>query len=62
VVQERLDHSDISLTLNTHSPALPSMQKEVAEKMDELLTPIDISQDIHTIREQKPEYQGSTRE
>ena len=46
VVQERLGHSDISLTLNTYSHVLPSMQEEAAEKMDELLTPIDISNEI----------------
>ncbi|MCB2202896.1 site-specific integrase [bacterium] len=30
VVQERLGHSDISLTLNTYNRVLPSMQEEVA--------------------------------
>jgi len=37
VVQERLGHSDITLTLNTYSHVLPTMQKEVADKMDNLL-------------------------
>lgn len=46
VVQERLGHSDISLTLNTYSHVLPSMQEEAAEKMDELLTPIEISKEL----------------
>ena len=40
VVQERLGHSDISLTLNTYSHATPAMQQEAAAKMDELLKPI----------------------
>ena len=40
VVQERLGHSDIILTLGTYSHVLPVMQDEAAEKMDELLTPI----------------------
>ena len=40
VVQERLGHADIAMTLNTYSHVIPSMQKEAAEKMDELLTPI----------------------
>jgi integrase len=37
VVQECLGHSDISLTLNTYSHVLPSMQDAAAEKMEELL-------------------------
>jgi integrase len=43
VVQERLGHSQISLTLDTYSHVLPSMQEEAAEKLDQLLTPISIS-------------------
>ena len=31
IAQERLGHSDISLTLNTYSHVLPSMQEEAAE-------------------------------
>lgn len=42
VVQERLGHSQISLTLDTYSHVLPSMQAEAAEKLDQLLTPISI--------------------
>ena len=37
VVQERLGHSDITLTLNTYSHVLPTMQKEAADKMDNFL-------------------------
>ena len=43
VVQERLGHSDISLTLNTYSHVLPSMQEEAAEAVDNLITLIDVS-------------------
>jgi integrase len=43
VVQERLGHSQISLTLDTYSHVLPSMQEEAAEELDILLTPISIS-------------------
>ena len=42
VVQERLGHSDISLTLNTYSHVLPGMQEEAAEKLDELITLVSI--------------------
>ena len=40
IMQERLGHSDITLTLNTYSHVLPTMQNEAAAKLDELLTPI----------------------
>jgi integrase len=37
VVQERLGHAQISLTLDTYSHVLPSMQQEAAARLDELL-------------------------
>ena len=37
VVQEMLGHSTISMTLATYSHVLPSMQKDAAKKMNELL-------------------------
>jgi integrase len=37
VVQERLGHSQISVTLDTYSHVLPSMQVEAAGKFDQLL-------------------------
>jgi integrase len=46
IVQERLGHSDISLTLNTYSHVLPSMQDSAADKMDDLLTLTDVTQDL----------------
>jgi integrase len=40
VVQERLGHSQIRVTLDTYSHVLPSMQREAAEKAERLvLTP-----------------------
>ena len=42
IVQERLGHSQISLTLDTYSHVLPGMQEEAALKLDELLTPIAV--------------------
>ncbi|HEY3994300.1 MAG TPA: site-specific integrase, partial [Ktedonobacteraceae bacterium] len=35
VVQEILGHSQISMTLDTYSHVLPSMQREVTEKWDD---------------------------
>ncbi len=37
VVQERLGHSNISMTMDIYSHCLPSMQKEAASKLDGLL-------------------------
>jgi integrase len=43
VVQERLGHSQISLTLDTYSHVLPTMQLEAAGKLDALLKPVSLS-------------------
>lgn len=37
VVQERLGHATIAITLDTYSHVLPSLQQEAAAKLDELL-------------------------
>jgi len=39
VVQERLGHSQISVTLDTYSHVLPTMQLEAAGKFDQMLQP-----------------------
>jgi integrase len=39
VVQERLGHSTIVLTMDTYSHLIPSMQDEAAEKLDKILSP-----------------------
>ena len=36
IVQERLGHSSISLTLDTHSHVIPSMQETIAEIIDQI--------------------------
>jgi hypothetical protein len=41
--QRTFRKGQISLTLDTYSHVLPSMQEEAAEKLDILLTPISIS-------------------
>jgi integrase len=38
VVQERLGHSQISLTLDTYSSVIPSMQRDVADQFEALLS------------------------
>jgi len=57
VIQERLGHSDISLTLNTYSHVLPSMQEEAAERLEELLVPINVSDELKKLGEQSLKYQ-----
>jgi integrase len=37
IVQERLGHSQISITLDTYSHVLPTMQREAAEKLNRFL-------------------------
>ena len=51
-MQERQGHSSISLTFDTYSHVLPDMQNEVAETMDELVTPIDIGSEIADLTRQ----------
>jgi integrase len=40
IVQERLGHAQIFVTMDTYSHVLPAMQEEAAKKMDELITPL----------------------
>lgn len=37
IVSERLGHANVSITLDTYSHVLPGMQREAAEKLDEVL-------------------------
>lgn len=37
VISERLGHSNLKVTLDTYSHVLPSMQEEVARKLDEII-------------------------
>lgn len=50
IVQERLGHSKIAVTLDIYSHVLPSMQRDVAEKLDRLFcqppTPTVISEQL----------------
>lgn len=38
VVQERLGHSQISVTMDTYSHVLPTMQRDAAGKLDAMMT------------------------
>ena len=52
VVQERLGHSDAAMTLNVYSHVIPGMQREAAEKMDEITALIDISEMLDKVEGQ----------
>jgi integrase len=54
VVQERLGHADISLTLNTYSHVMHGMQEEAAAKLDEVLIPVDVSDELRANAEIEP--------
>ena len=56
IVQERLGHADISMTLNTYSHVLTNMQEDAALKMDDLLNPIEVTDTIKAIKDQVSVY------
>ena len=56
VVQEVLGHADITLTLNTYSHESPAKQVEAAAKVDELLTPIEVTEELRKLGEPEPSY------
>ncbi len=37
IVQERVGHASIALTLSTYSHTIPSMQHDIADKLDEIM-------------------------
>ena len=37
VVQQRLGHSDVNITLNTYTHVLPDMDMDAAEKLDNIM-------------------------
>jgi len=39
MVQERMGHSTIAMTMDIYSHVLPSMQQEVADKIDDMFKP-----------------------
>ena len=43
VVQERLGHASVTLTLDTYSHLVPGMQERASQRLDELLRPAPVS-------------------
>ncbi|HSF82485.1 MAG TPA: site-specific integrase, partial [Anaerolineales bacterium] len=44
VVSRRLGHAKPSITLDVYGHLIPSMQAEAAQKIDELITPVEVTQ------------------
>jgi integrase len=40
VVMDTLGHSQISLTMNTYSRVVPALQRDAADKLDEVFEPV----------------------
>jgi hypothetical protein len=47
-ITELLGHSQVSFTMQTYAHALPEVQKQVAAKMDEILTPKPVATRVAT--------------
>ena len=47
VVSRRLGHAKPSITLDVYGHLLPSLQEEAAQKIDELITPVEFYQQHH---------------
>lgn len=47
-ITELLGHSQVSFTMQTYAHVLPEVQKQVAEKMDEILTPSPVATTVAT--------------
>jgi hypothetical protein len=54
VVMEILGHSQISLTMNTYSHVVPTLQEEAASRMDEVVSWEE--QDIRILKPQTQDY------
>jgi integrase len=46
IVQERLGHADIGMTLNRYSHVTPSMQREAAEALDKAIEDAEVSEGV----------------
>ena len=54
VVSRRLGHAKPSITLDVYGHMIPTMQAEAAQKIDELITPVDVSQ-LHQLHPTAPD-------
>jgi integrase len=54
VVSERLGHATVTLTLDTYSHVLPTMQKAASEKLENLIA-VNLTHQRHTKNQKQPE-------
>ncbi len=62
IVQERLGHARIAITLDTYSHVLPSMQQEAAARLDRMFATLDVRVRLqfgYTNPDQSQEDEGS---
>ena len=59
IVSRRLGHAKASITLDIYGHLIPSLQTEVAEKIDELITPIPVVTQGVNIAQQVPDTSSS---
>jgi len=60
IIQDRLEHLQISVTQHTYSHVLPPMQKEVAKKIESLLVPIpvEVEEERQSEEVSRPEHES----
>ncbi len=46
VVSRRLGHANASITMNTYGHLMPGFQREAADLMDSLITPINVTSEL----------------
>lgn len=49
VVSQRLGHARASITLDIYAHLIPTMQVEAVQKIDELITPVEVSPVAHAL-------------
>jgi integrase len=59
IVSRRLGHAKASITLDIYGHLIPSLQTEVAEKIDDLVTPIPVATQDVDIAQQVPDTSSS---
>jgi integrase len=46
IVQERLGHSNIAITLDTYSHVVPGLQEAAAKRFDEIVSPTRLEEAV----------------
>ena len=59
-VSRRLGHSKPSITLDIYGHLIPSMQVEAAQKIDDLVTPVELGKIAPKLHRTAPDFQHPT--